>query len=224
MSRADGGLRVPAGTDAYLRDPALCFAAAMSTLARRTTTLDDACRAAFAHWMQAAAKLVVNRGDPPTFTSLQSQIFHQTGRWRLGLVRLGSGAVVPLHDHPRAFGLSLLLAGTLDVSTYEIVDSPAGRYCRLRRAWNRELISGELTIMDPWRVNLHRLCAGRQGAVVMTALLSVEGALSERSWYVNLREVDDGELAAVKVANAEMETLQRLRAQIRSGRTESSAA
>jgi hypothetical protein len=224
MSRADVGLHLPAGSDTCLRDPALCYAAAMSALARRIVSLDDECRAAFARWMQGVANLIVDRCEVSGEAPVQSRVLHQTTRWRLGLVRLAGGAIVPLHDHPRAFGLSLVMSGSLDVGAYEIVDPEAGRHCRLRRAWSRELASGELSIMDPWRVNLHRLCAGGRGAVIVTATLSVQDELCERSWYVNPRELGDGELAAVKVANAELETLQRLKRQMHVGGREPSAA
>jgi hypothetical protein len=128
---------------------------------------------------------------------------HASRGHRYGVLHLGPDTRVPLHDHPGAYAVTLVLSGQLSIDAFSL-HAEHGNRATLRHAWTRELRRGETAILDPWEVNLHRLGTSEKGASLLTATFANGMALDNRRWYFEIRTTREGILETARVDDASM--------------------
>lgn len=140
----------------------------------------------------------------PERGQLSSSTISEAPTWRLGLARLGPDTAIPLHDHPGAYAVSLVLSGRVAVDTYSLASDSGRGTARLSPAASLQLGPGETALLDPWQVNVHRLRASAAGTVLLTGTFSSAAELTARRWFFPLRSNADHTLEVAVVDDAMM--------------------
>lgn len=116
--------------------------------------------------------------------------FRTNSKLRSGLLILPEGGVIPIHDHPGARGLLVVLAGHLRLTHYRVEDAPVAPrqpgVCQLRQTSCTALTPFSYALFTCDQGNLHELhsCTKR---VLLLDLLFSPYKEAHRSWYLPIR-------------------------------------
>lgn len=112
------------------------------------------------------------------------QALVETPGLRLGFLTLFRFSRVPIHDHPGALGVQVVLTGRARVQQYEqLVDErPRGRLARLERRADRLLGPDQGAAYTPKRLNIHELQASTPRCVLLNLVVRPPKPES-RTWY-----------------------------------------
>lgn len=117
-----------------------------------------------------------------------------------GILRMRAGNRYPLHDHPNALSVTLVVSGTVITSEFQRPDgSGTGRTVRLPAVGKRLLGAGKSSLMLPSHGNAHDL-----SALTDSTLLEITVSRHPRRsrfWYFPLRRRagSDSHLTAIAV-------------------------
>jgi hypothetical protein len=154
--------------------------------------------ARLSHWMeQQGGKTVVAEMRCAVVESdveRVSRVISDDGDWRASVLALGSGAELPIHDHPATRGVLLIGEGALRVRHFDVVEGHRGkRTAMLRNRGERLVTTGGYDWFGAKRNNLHAL----ESMAEFTLVFSVRQHLSypkfPRSVYALIRNPNPGE-------------------------------
>jgi len=109
---------------------------------------------------------------------------------RLGLLQLYKNNPTPIHDHPGAGGILLVLQGELELCEYQLEQTDAAgrlKLAQLSVAVHKHLGPGQFTLITPESGNLHSLGAASDTCIVLSVLLKTYDE-TQRTWYLPVTE------------------------------------
>ena len=69
----------------------------------------------------------------------------------------------------------------------------------MHRAWTADLGPEESAVLDPWNVNIHRLEASDDGAVLLSGIFSNRFKIKGRHWFFPLGQLERDTVKAAVV-------------------------
>lgn len=114
---------------------------------------------------------------------------------RLGFLTLFRFSRVPIHDHPGAQGVQVVLTGRARVQQYEQLadERPRGRLARLERRADRLLGPDQGAAYTPKRLNIHELQASTPRCVLLNLVVRPPEP-ERRTWYFAVDAFGSGPL------------------------------
>lgn len=103
-----------------------------------------------------------------------------------GLLTVYAGQPIPLHDHPGANGMIIVLQGKVRVSQYQLTQELNANHSAnvaLRKISDRHLGMGETDMFLHNRGNIHGMRALSQKCIILDILIPPQTS-EERSWYL----------------------------------------
>jgi hypothetical protein len=130
-------------------------------------------------WLRQARSFVPAAGTPMFSLPLGG-----SRRARLTLVGISRLSRVPLHDHPRTYGVLRLISGQVRIRSCRPLTESDPRSGVVRLACKDETLarSGSTLTFDPWRNNIHSLESLTLNGVGLSLHL-ICGADRRRSWF-----------------------------------------
>jgi hypothetical protein len=108
----------------------------------------------------------------------------------IGLLRIYKNNPIPIHDHPGASGVLLVLEGELKIDEFEIehvVENESIRLANLSRNHQKNLKTSQFSIITPDEGNIHSLSTTSDVCTVLDVLLQPYDE-SKRTWYLPVNE------------------------------------
>ena len=104
---------------------------------------------------------------------------------RIGLLRVYKNDSVPIHDHPGASGMLVILEGELTLNEYQLEQSDQYNQMQLASlsmTGQQNLVSNQYALITPDQANLHSLSAASDVCIILDVLLTPY-AEEQRSWF-----------------------------------------
>jgi len=112
---------------------------------------------------------------------------------RIGLLTVFRFRKIPMHDHPRSFGVQLVLSGAAQVRQleYQVTESQPYKadLVALVSSGERVLSAGEYASFTPTTGNIHEIAATTVRVVLLTVVAPPYDE-HERSWYFSINGLD----------------------------------
>ena len=163
--------------------------------------------ARLSHWMEqqggeavvAEMRHAVVEGD----VERDSRVISDDGVWRESLLALGSGAELPIHDHPATRGVLLIQEGALRVRHFDVIDGRRGkRTVMLMNRGERLVTTGGYDWFGARRNNLHALKSMAEFTLVFSVRQYLSSPDFPRSMYAFIRKPYPGETTGIAVVKA----------------------
>ncbi len=141
-------------------------------------------------WLRSQHAGVSNSAEQTTWTGWGWNPFIDNVDNRVGLLTLNINNPIPIHDHPQAVGILVVIEGALGVSNYVlegVTELGRSKSAELRRVANRTFYPGQSAVITPAEQNIHALKSESESCVVLDILLQPYQE-AQRTWYLPVTE------------------------------------